>query len=668
MSNYALHVEEILGRNGLVARRHPKYERREGQIQMAAAVTKALDKRESLIVEAGTGVGKSLAYLIPAIQSGRKVVVSTASKALQGQLWDKDLVFLQETLPTKFHAAILKGRSNYLCLKRFDKAKSEPEFETEAEMEEWKAVARWAKETATGDYAELVDLPPGNRLLQDLNASDDHCVGKKCPMYESCFHTQAKRRAADASIIIVNHSLFFVDLALRAQGMKFLPDYDAVIFDEAHEIENVAAESLGVEVSSYRIPYMLRDISKLDQQDGAVLVAAAAVSRADDAFWLGVAEGLQDGPRVLLGDMFSNGTDERWRHHDLDAALDKLSKALSRMKDAPDDVEPLVKRIAAIRADLDTIVKGGNQDWVYLRQRRGKGVFLLALPVDVSTMLRDRLFTQVETVILASATLAAGNSFQFIRARLGLDKAAELIAESPFDYGRQSLMYMPPKMPDPKDAGYIQACADEIARIVRESRGRAFVLCTSNYAMRELRKLVEPKIDYPVMSQGDLPVPELVRKFREAGNAVLFAVATFWQGVDIQGDALSCVIIDKLPFDVHTDPLVAARQRHVEKKGGNSFNDYSVPSAIIRVKQGLGRLIRSGSDRGVLSILDPRLTSKFYGKTFLRSLPKYRGTKDMGDVTRFFAATSKKIRGCGNCNTPVRPNGDCPVCPGGVPF
>jgi ATP-dependent DNA helicase DinG len=655
-------MEEIFGRNGLIARHHPDYEYRPGQLAMAQAVAEALDQRRHLLVEAGTGIGKTLAYLVPAIATGRRVIVSTGTKNLQEQIFYKDIPFLQSILPRKFKATYLKGRSNYVCLNRLKRAESSPVLEGLEEMDYFDLVNKWAYRSQTGDRAELTDLPEKVSFWRHIDARSDICIGQKCPSFDPCFITKARQAALESDVVIVNHALFFADLALRDKEWgQVLPDYSAVIFDEAHQIEDIAAQYFGAGVSSYQIDDVLGDISRLILTDidasREITKVSARVSTMAENFWTSFS-GVDsrssvktfggEGRFVLRPDMFVRklrggefeATAAGERFVNLKTALQRLKGALQVVKGAPPEMEATLRRVEQILFDLEFIVGADDELFVYWAERRGRGVFLQATPIDASGILNDRLFSHVETVVLTSATLTSAGSFDFIRSRLGVERAAELIAGSNYDYQEQSLLYLPPKMPDPRDAGFQEAAAGEIVKILNASRGRAFVLCTSYSQMEALREMVEFKIDFPILMQGEGSRSGILDKFRSTPNAVLFATSSFWQGVDVRGEALSCVIIDKLPFAVPSDPVIGARQRYIDNHGGNSFNSYSVPSAIITLKQGLGRLIRSATDRGVLSILDPRIVTKGYGQQFRKSLPPSRVTRKIEDVESFFSVAN----------------------------
>ncbi|HYY59148.1 MAG TPA: ATP-dependent DNA helicase [Pyrinomonadaceae bacterium] len=647
-------MEEIFGRDGLIARAHPEYEYRPGQILMAEAVLRAFHEKRHLIVEAGTGTGKTMAYLVPAIAaalatSGR-VIVSTGTKNLQEQLMEKDIPFLQRVLPRKFTAAYMKGRSNYACLQRIKRAENSPVLDGLDEMDYFDEVRRWARESQVGDRAELLGLPENLSFWRHIDARSEICLGQKCPDYDPCFITRMRQRAMDADIVIVNHHLFFADLALRnSEYGQVLPDYSAVVFDEAHLVEDVAAEYFGAQVSSYQMEDLVRDLAQLPltnvDANKELTRTAGRIVRFADNFWMGFRDGRgEEGRFPILPGTFarrkSDGEIEATALGDaylgLDGALARMETTLDALREQPPEVENLTRRVRQLRFDLQFIVAGDDRAYVYWLERRGRGVFLRASPIDVSGLLQDKLFERVETVVLTSATLSSAGNFGFIRERLGLTEADDLLAPSSYDYESQAVLYLPQRMPDPRSPQWAQSAAAEVIKILNATEGRAFVLSTSFAGMRALYDVVAREVEYPCFLQGTASKAGLLEKFRETENAVLFATSSFWQGVDVRGSQLSCVIIDKLPFAVPSDPVVAARQRYIDEQGGSSFYEYSVPQAIISLKQGLGRLIRSTTDRGVLAVLDPRLRTKAYGRVFLESLPPCRITSDMEDVARVF--------------------------------
>ena len=642
---------EVFGPDGLIAKAHPEYEYRPGQIDMARAVMRAFEEKRHLIVEAGTGTGKTLAYLVPAVAAALggngRVIVSTGTKNLQEQLMEKDIPFLQSVLPKPFAATYMKGRNNYLCLNRLARAQTAPVLEGLDEVDYFEEVCQWSRESETGDRAELANLPEPLSFWRHIDARSESCLGQKCPDYNECFITRMRSRAQEADIVVVNHHLFFADLSLRNGNYgSVLPDYTAVILDEAHLVEEVASEYFGAHVSNYQIEDLVRDLGALPIEDANVdhelTHSVARMSRFADNFFMGFRDGRgEEGRYPIVPGTFARkkasgefeATPLGELYSALESAIARTETTLDALKDKSPDVENLVRRLREIRFELEFIVTGTDKKFVYWLERRNRGVFLRASPIDVAGLLQDKLFEEVPTVVLTSATLSSGGNFAFIRDRLGLDTADDLIAASSFDYQNQAILYLPARMPDPRDREWAPAAAAEVTRILNATEGRAFVLSTSLAGMQSLFENVWAEIDYPCLVQGSASKGQLLRKFRETPNAVLFATSSFWQGVDVRGEQLSCVIIDKLPFAVPTDPIVAARQRSIEDSGGSSFYEYSVPQAIIALKQGLGRLIRSTTDRGVLAILDPRLRTKGYGRTFLQSLPPCRVTSRIDDLT-----------------------------------
>jgi ATP-dependent DNA helicase DinG len=650
-------IQKIFGEEGLISRHHEHYEYRPGQIEMAEAVAKAFEEKKHLIVEAGTGTGKTLAYLIPAVAAAlgnkKRIIISTGTKNLQEQLMKKDIPFVQEILPKKFSAEYMKGRSNYACLYRIAKAENQPILEGLDEMDHFEEVRHWAKETAVGDRSELVNLPENISFWSRINAKSETCIGQKCPEFEPCFITKMRERADGADVIIVNHHLFFADLNVRGnQYGRVIPDYGAVIFDEAHLIEDIAADYFGFQVSSFQIDELARDTDQLPITDSIVTREltkhAAKILGLSEQFWVRFTQARgQDGRYPLLPEAFNDRNRDGEKepsplgdaYFALDGALQRLETAIDAYSEKMPEAESLVRRIRQTRFDLDFIVTQAEHNYVYWLEKRGKGMFLRASPIDVSQLLREKLFEKVDTCILTSATLAANGKFDFIRERLGLEKSKTtvLLAPSAFDYESQALIYLPRAMPDPRSFEFTQMAAGEIVKLLQATDGRAFVLATSNASMNALYELVSARVNYPCFVQGSMSKTGLLERFRNTPNAVLFATSSFWQGVDVRGEQLSCVIIDKLPFAVPSDPIVAARTKFIDENGGRSFFEYSIPQAVISLKQGVGRLIRSTTDKGVIAILDPRLRTKGYGRDFLNSLPRIRITSDIGEVEKMFS-------------------------------
>ena len=632
-------LEEIFGPEGWLARKHPHYEFRRGQLEMAESVEEALDNRHHLIVEAGTGTGKTLAYLVPIIRSGRRVVISTGTKNLQEQLFWKDIPFLKKLFP-KMRVTLMKGRQNYLCRQKLYDLEKQPVLNGMEEVEQYAEISEWEKRTETGDRAELGKLPDSSELWARIDARRELCTGQKCAQFERCFITWMHQRAAESDIIIVNHYLFFADLALKQMEFtSILPDYTALVFDEAHDIEDVATHYFGLQVSSYRVEELARDAELTLRLKGLqgptvadVVTATRELRHRSGLFFELFPAG---DARVSFDNRESFLEVNRGAYSGVLNALVRLETDLSRLKEPPEEVLKVARRAGELRQAFEFILEGRERNFVFWWERRGRGVFLEASPIDVSSLLREKLFERVETVVLTSATLAVGGTFDFVKRRLGIDHAKEKILESHFDYGTQALLYTPLALPDPRAPEFPRQAAEEVVQLLKTSRGRAFVLFTSHQQMRDVYERVRPRVRYPMLLQGTAPRTALLERFRSTPHAVLFATSSFWQGVDVQGPQLSAVIIDRLPFSVPTDPVVAARIRLINEDGGSAFTDYQVPQAVIALKQGLGRLIRSRKDRGILAILDQRLVRKQYGKIFFDSLPGYQRANRLEEVKAF---------------------------------
>jgi len=632
-------VHQFFSRHGTLSKWHPNYEYRPGQLAMAEAVESALADRKHLIVEAGTGTGKTLAYLVPAILSGKRIVVSTGTKNLQEQLFFKDVPFLQQHFPRPLRVCYMKGRNNYACRQKIYDADREAVLSGLEEVADFQVIQAWEKDTEIGDRAEIKKLPESSAAWAKLDARRDLCTGQKCKQFERCFLTLMHRRAQESDIIIVNHHLFFADLALKDEDYEggVLPEYHAVVFDEAHEIEDVAGQYFGVQVSNYRFQELRRDIAAVAR---AKQFGSAELDRILDRFEelashlfamlpAGDGRGAFSGRRAFL-----EQHEEPYQH--LQSALELIGSHLKLLKNPPEEVNPLHRRTGELAQALRFVLESDDESYVYWVERRGRGIFLQATPIDVAPLLAERLFDKVDTTILTSATLAVAGGFDFVKRRLGVAQARTLVVPGHFQYQKQALLYVPQHLPDPRNPSFSKEASDEVTVLLRLSRGRAFVLFTSYQQMRLMHDRISLAIDYPTLLQGTGPRSALLEEFRATPNCVLFATSSFWQGVDVPGDQLSCVIIDRLPFAVPSDPIVDARVQKVRNEGGNPFYDYQVPQAAIALKQGFGRLIRSRSDRGVLVLLDNRVTKQRYGQVFFDSLPDYGFTTKITDVESFF--------------------------------
>ena len=632
-------ARQFFSRGGTLSKWHPNYEFRAGQAEMAEAVESAITDKRHLIVEAGTGTGKTLAYLVPALLSGQRIVVSTGTKNLQEQLFFKDIPFLQEHFSRPLKVCYMKGRANYACRQKIYDAEKEPVLAGLEEVVDFHAISEWEKTTEFGDRSEIKSLPEASSAWAKLDARSDLCTGQKCPNYERCFITLMHQRAMESDIIIVNHHLFFADLSLKDENYEggILPEYHAVVFDEAHEIESVAGDYFGMSVSNYKLQDLRRDLSAVGRMKKFGTPELDRILERLEELTAQFFNLFGDGDRRVAftgRDAFREDNEEIYS--DLLAALDLVGSHLKLIQNPPEEIQPLFRRAMELSMALRFVMEENDERYVYWMEKRGRGCFLQATPIDVSHFLAEKLFHKVDTIVLTSATLAVAGGFEFVEKRLGVENARTLVVPGHFDYRKQALLYVPQEMPEPRNPAFGKAASDEVTRILGHSRGRAFVLFTSYQQMRLVYDAVSFEIEYPTLLQGTAPKSALLDRFRSTPNCVLFATASFWQGVDVPGEQLSCVIIDKLPFAAPNDPVVNARIESIRKAGGNPFYDYQIPQAAIALKQGFGRLIRSKSDRGVLVLLDNRITKQRYGQVFFDSLPDYGFTTRLADVEKFF--------------------------------
>jgi ATP-dependent DNA helicase DinG len=628
---------DFFARNGPLARVLPGYEERPAQRKLSEAVADVLDEGGLLLAEAGTGTGKTLAYLLPAVELGRRVVVSTGTKNLQEQLVQKDIPILARALGRDLNVAVMKGRANYLCLLRFSSFAKAGSFRRLEEVPVYRAVEAWAPETQTGDRAEVADMPDVVDFWREVSAASENCIGQSCSLFESCFVTRMRQRALEADLVVVNHHLLCADLAVKDGSYgQVIPAYDTLILDEAHLIEDVATQYFGVQVSSFRVEELARDVerdlkaAKLDAREVRAEVEGVRL-RGERLFSL-LSRGR--GGRLAAGWMDARVAEES---QGLLLRLEGLRTVLLAVPDRPEALLGLAGRALALAVELAFLMRADADDHVYFVETRGRGVFLRAMPIDVSSRLKEVLFDEVRAAVLTSATLAVDGGFTYVKDRLGIEPTAELLLASPFRYQEQALLYVPKDMPEPQSPQFVGRAAEEVVRLLELSRGRAFVLFTSYANMNAVASLLAGRVDYPLLIQGEAPKAQLLDTFRATPHAVLLATTSFWQGVDVAGEQLSCVIVDKLPFASPGDPVVSARIERLRGRGQNAFGEYQVPVAVLMLKQGLGRLIRSATDRGILAVLDSRLLSKSYGRRFLESLPPTRLVHDLDEVTRFMS-------------------------------
>jgi len=654
-------VVEVLGPGGTLEGHIPGFAHRAPQLEMARAVARALDGEHHLLVEAGTGTGKTFAYLVPALLSGRRVVVSTGTRVLQDQIFDKDLRALDGPLPVEGRVAVLKGRTNYLCLHRY-KALGTSMLPSPLVPADLEALSEWADATETGDQAEVADLPETHPIWREVTVGADQCLGAKCPDFDPCFITRAKRRAMAADVIVVNHHLLFADLGLKFGAFgEVIPHYDAVVFDEAHLVEEIATTFFGVRVSTFRVRDLAADASReaagMDDARATKLdQAARSLVARSGAFFerlMYMTPGATDGARVPFR---PEAMDENLRAdaEGLTAAVASLVAALAPKEGDPEERQQLSRRAESLADDLARVLavpEDGDDAEVMIRwyEARATGASIGCSPLAVGPLLNAHLYGRVRSAVFTSATLTTGGDTAYIRDRLGfakvgeepsddppLSSADECLVGSPFDYASQALLYLPGHLPSPKSPDYADAAAEEIAALMAITHGRALLLFTSYRMMESVYERCASKIDGRVLKQGEMSRARLLEAFVTETPAVLFATGSFWQGVDVPGEALSCVVIDRLPFAAPDDPVLAARIAHLERHGRNAFMEFQVPMAALALKQGVGRLIRSVDDRGVVAVLDHRLTRMPYGRVFLNSLPPMARTRERRDVEVFF--------------------------------
>lgn len=611
----------LLGPSGPFAHGVAGYEHRPGQIRMARAVQDVLEHDGTLLIEAGTGTGKTWAYLVPGILSSRRVLVSTGTRALQDQIMERDVPALERHLGLEVRAACVKGLSNYVCRRRYHEFLSSAEASKPRFSQSLPLLRSWVEGTETGDRAALDAIAEDDAVWSRVVSGSDTRIGARCNYYDDCFVTKVRRQAEEAQIVVVNHHLFFADLALRDTGYaSVLPDYEVVIFDEAHQIEDIATSFFGSRVSVGMVERLVRDAraTMLGKRDpGREERLLDVILERTSAFFSSLPADDQGGRTSLRPEDTSEEA-----LFALDNALGELTLACRNARPLRERELQLARRADKVRDALGSLQARGHVSW---RQGVGRAQSVGSSPIDVAPLLRERLHERVPCLVFTSATLTTGGNFTFLKQRLGIDQeVSEEVVESPFRYDEQAGLYAPRGLPDPRSPDYLEAAASECLALIGDAEGGAFVLCTSLRMMRGLAKRVAPELNQPSFVQGDAPKQTLLDRFREAQNAVLFATASFWEGVDVPGSALRLVIIDKLPFEVPTDPVVAARCRRIDEAGESSFMRYVVPAAALSLKQGFGRLIRSTRDYGVVAILDSRIRTKGYGKVFLKSLPPAR--------------------------------------------
>ncbi len=631
-------ISQLLGPDGLLAQHLQGFTFRPQQLAMAEQVAETLEQGGVLITEAGTGTGKTFAYLVPVLLSGRKVIISTGTKNLQDQLFKRDLPTVRDAMAIPVNVALLKGRSNYLCIHRMESAVLEGRLRAPEMVDHLMNVQRWSGRTRSGDIVELHDIPEQSPIWPVVTSTTDNCLGQECPSYTECHLVEARRRAQEADLIIINHHLLCADFALKEEGFgELLPTVDAFLVDEAHQLPEVASNFFGLTVSGRQLLDLARDTGMEYKREAGELQdipeQATVLSKAVRDLRLAFGLELRRGPwDEIRGDEWVGRALDHVREQ-----LDGLNVLLEEVKGRGKGLDSCIGRCRQLMQQLSSLCdEEGDEDIRWFETHR-QSFHLNRTPLQIADLFRARMEDHPASWIFTSATLAVGESFHHFQAQLGLEEARTACLDSPFDYPNQALWFVPRGMPEPRSPEFIGALVDLAVPILEASRGRAFLLFTSHRALRSAAEALEPRVDFPLLVQGDAPKPELLEQFRTLGNAVLLGTTSFWEGVDVRGEALSCVLIDKLPFASPGDPVLQARIDVLKKLGGNPFMEYQVPQAVIALKQGAGRLIRDVTDRGVLVICDPRLLSKPYGRLFLDSMPPMARTRDLADVQRFFS-------------------------------
>lgn len=605
---------------------------------MAACIERALADYSVFIAESGTGTGKTFAYLVPALLSGKKILISTGTRHLQDQLYHRDLPIVRDAIAVPVTTALLKGRSNYLCRHRLERAGTEGRLDSRRDQSNLTVIREWSGHTQRGDIAEMSRIPEDSGLWPLVTSTTDNCLGSSCADYDECFVNRARREALAADVVVVNHHLFFADLALREEGFgQLLPGVEAVIFDEAHQLPEVASNFLGLSLSGHQLASLCRDAIAEDfkEHSGVAGLPPATQSLEKALADFRLAFGVE--PRRDAWGKLENAKAVHAALAELKSRLTDFSAVLDIAAAKGQGLANCARRASELLDRLMMISESPPSEYVAWFETTARTFTLYLTPLDIAASFRQHTGNGKKAWIFTSATLAIKKSFAHFQARLGLEQAETGLWDSPFDYAQQTLLYIPPGLPAPSAPDYTDRVLEAALPVLRASRGRAFILFTSHRALKAATARLRDKLEYPLLVQGDAPRSELLRRFRDMGNAVLLGTSSFWEGVDVRGEALSCVIIDKLPFASPDDPVLQARAAAMEQAGRSPFADYQLPEAVITLKQGVGRLIRDESDHGVLMLCDPRLLSKGYGKTFLASLPPMPLTRTLQDVEEFFA-------------------------------
>ena len=630
-------VHDILSETGPFVDCIDGFTVRPQQQQLAQTIAEVLENDESLVCEAGTGTGKTFAYLVPVLLSGKRVIISTGTKHLQDQLYYKDLPIVRKALNVPVVTALLKGRENYLCLHRLEQGDENFRYLSKEDLLELPKVKQWATQTDKGDLAELINLPEDAAIRSKIVSSAENCLGQDCSFYDDCFVFKARRKANEAEVIVVNHHLLLADLALRESGFgEVLPKADTIIFDEAHQLPGLASDFFSQTLSSRQFTELFNDTTSAyltdagDMEEVQVEIRECQTSLRQLRLSFGRKE-----RRSAWNEVFADKEIRKALQDFLDHLI-KLEKYLDTLAERSKSLENCWRRCSTMIEMLQTFMERETEDLIQWLETRGQGFLLHQTPLDISAIFQARLAEHGCNTIYTSATLSVAEDFTHFTSQLGLSDINAQSWHSPFDYQKQALLYLPQGMPEPGESIYTEAVVNMALPVIEASQGHAFLLFTSHRAMNEAYRLLAGRTDYPLLRQGDAPRSELLQSFRKTKHAVLLGTSSFWEGVDVRGKALSCVIIDKLPFAPPDDPVFRARAAKMQENGQNPFMTYQVPQAVINLKQGVGRLIRDATDYGVLMICDPRIISKPYGKIFLNSLPNMRRSTELADVDEFF--------------------------------
>ncbi|MCC6440208.1 MAG: ATP-dependent DNA helicase [Rhodanobacteraceae bacterium] len=633
------HVGDVLGAEGPFAREVPGFVPREVQMAMAEAVAAAIDERHTLIAEAGTGTGKTFAYLVPALLSGKRVIVSTGTKALQDQLFHRDLPRVRSVLGARLSAALLKGRANYLCLHRLEQARTEGQFASRQQVSDLQRIHAWSTSTRHGDRAELAELAEDSPLWPRVTSTTDNCLGSECAFFNDCFVVKARRAAQEADVVVVNHHLLFADLAIKQEGFgEILPGAHAFILDEAHQVPELAGQFFSVSLSARQLAELVRDTIA---ECGAVTGVLGILQPLTEAITTAVRKlrlAMDGFPGRAALKRIERDAEVEAGIEGLRLALEALVNGLAPHNERSRGLDSVHERAQSALARLNQLMDGSARDSVHWYELSAQGFSLHSTPLDLAQPLRELREQSHAAWIFTSATLSIAGDFTHFARQLGLDDPHTVCLQSPFDYQRQALAYLPAGLPEPNTDTHTERVVEAVIPVLAASQGRAFLLFTSHRALRRAADLLTDRVPWPLFVQGSAPRHQLLEEFRASGNGVLLGAASFWEGVDVAGDALSVVVIDKLPFAAPDDPVLAARLETLREAGLKPFFDWQIPNAVIALKQGAGRLIRDIHDRGVLVLCDPRLTSKGYGRIFLASLPDMPRTTDIGAVQAFFGA------------------------------